>query len=50
MKQRELLYKIYYENKAVNRNLQRLINVGCAGAPGQQPKNLNLREISMGCQ
>lgn len=28
MKNKDMLRKIYYENKAINRNIQRLVNVG----------------------
>lgn len=28
MKNKEMLRKIYYENKAINKNMQRLVNVG----------------------
>ena len=28
MKNKEMLRKIYYENKAINRNMQRLVNIG----------------------
>lgn len=31
MKNKEMLRKIYYENKATNRNLQRLVNIGLIG-------------------
>ena len=27
MKNKEMLRKIYYENKAINRNMQRLVNI-----------------------
>ena len=30
MKNKEMLRKIYYENKAINRNMQRLVNIGSA--------------------
>lgn len=31
MKNKEMLRKIYYENKAINKNMQRLLNVGLIG-------------------
>ena len=31
MKNKEMLRKIYYENKAINKNMQRLVNVGLIG-------------------
>lgn len=31
MKNKEMLRKIYYENKATNRNAQRLVNIGLIG-------------------
>lgn len=31
MKNKEMLRKIYYENKAINRNMQRLVNIGLIG-------------------
>lgn len=31
MKNKEMLRKIYYENKAINRNMQRLMNIGLLG-------------------
>lgn len=31
MKNKEMLRKIYYENKATNRNMQRLVNIGLIG-------------------
>lgn len=30
MKNKEMLRKIYYENKVINRNMQRLVNIGSA--------------------
>ena len=34
MKNKEMLRKIYYENKAINRNMQRLVNIGLIGILG----------------
>ena len=34
MKNKEMLRKIYYENKAINRNMQRLVNIGLLGILG----------------
>ena len=34
MKKKEMLRKIYYENKAINRNMQRLVNIGLIGILG----------------
>ena len=34
MKNKEMLRKIYYENKAMNRNMQRLVNIGLLGILG----------------
>lgn len=31
MKNKEMLRKIYYENKALKRNMQRLVNIGLLG-------------------
>lgn len=38
MKNKEILRKIYYENKAINRNLQRLINIVLIGILGRLAK------------
>ena len=35
MKNKEMLRKIYYENKAINRNIQRLANIGLLGILGR---------------
>ena len=34
MNNKEMLRKIYYENKAINRNMQRLVNIGLIGILG----------------
>lgn len=31
MKNKEMLRKIYYENRAINRNIQRVANIGLIG-------------------
>jgi hypothetical protein len=38
MKNKEVLRKIYYENKAMNRNMQRLMNIGLLGILGRAAK------------
>lgn len=38
MKNKEMLRKIYYENKAMNRNMQRLVNIGLLGILGRAAK------------
>ena len=38
MKNKEMLRKIYYENKAMNRNMQRLVNIGLLGILGKAAK------------
>lgn len=38
MKNKEMLRKIYYENKAMNRNMQRLVNIGLLGILGRVAK------------
>ncbi len=38
MKNKEMLRKIYYENKAINRNIQRLTNIGLLGILGRTAK------------
>lgn len=35
MKNKEMLRKIYYENKTINRNIQRLANIGLLGILGR---------------
>lgn len=38
MKNKEMLREIYYENKAMNRNMQRLVNIGLLGILGRAAK------------
>ena len=38
MKNKEMLRKIYYENKTMNRNMQRLVNIGLLGILGRAAK------------
>lgn len=38
MRNKEMLRKIYYENKAMNRNMQRLVNIGLLGILGRAAK------------
>ena len=43
MKNKEILRKIYYENRAINRNIQRLANISLIGllaSDDEQGKNL----------
>lgn len=38
MKNKEILRKIYYENRAINRNIQRLANIGLIGLLARSAK------------
>lgn len=38
MKNKDMLRKIYYENKAMNRNMQRLANIGLIGLLAKSAK------------
>ena len=44
MKNTELLRNIYNENKAINRNLQRLANIGLIGLLGKVAKESSTRD------
>lgn len=39
MKNKEILRKIYYENRAINRNIQRLANIGLIGLLARSAKD-----------
>ena len=44
MKNKEMLRKIYYENKAINRNVQRLVNIGLIGILSSTAKEAKASE------
>ena len=53
MKNKEMLRKIYYENKAINRNMQRLVNIGLIGILGGAAKEAKVSDLmkdgKLGC-
>ena len=48
MTNRELLTEIYRENKAMNRNLQRLINIGMMGMLGKMGHDAKENDDTVG--
>lgn len=42
MKNKEILRKIYYGNRAINRNIQRLANISLIGLLARSAKNMIL--------
>ena len=48
MKNKDMLRKIYYENKAMNRNMQRLANIGLIGLLAKSAKKADGDQQAMG--
>ena len=48
MKNKEMLRKIYYENKAINRNIQRVANIGLIGLLAKSAKEAKASDDEQG--
>lgn len=48
MKNKDMLRKIYYENKAINRNIQRLANIGLIGLFAKSAKEAKASDDEQG--
>ena len=48
MKNKEILRKIYYENRAINRNIQRLANISLIGLLARSAKKVKESDDEQG--
>ena len=48
MKNKEMLRKIYYENKVINRNIQRVANIGLIGLLAKSAKEAKASDDEQG--